>query len=172
MDEDRATGAVRPEVVLTCGIAGAGKTTYAKALEAAGYVRLSVDEEIWRRFGRFGVDYQPEQYAEHTEVATESVRQQLLELIAQGRDVVIDSAFSQWSSRADYTELVERAGARRRLVYLQADEALLRRRLRARAERFDANAAFPITDELLDHYLRVFEPPAGEGEHVILVNDE
>ena len=32
-----------------CGIAGAGKTTYAKALEASGWVRLSIDEEVWER---------------------------------------------------------------------------------------------------------------------------
>jgi predicted kinase len=156
----------RPEVVLTCGIAGSGKTTYAKQLEADGYVRLSVDEEIWRRFGRYGVEYQADQYAEHTETATAALRQQLLELIAQGRNVVIDSALWQRARREEYTTAVTRAGGRPRLVYLKADEALLRRRLHARSERFDANAAFPITDELLDHYLRVFEPPSGEGEEV------
>jgi len=36
----------RPEVVLLCGVAGAGKTTYAKRLETCGHVRLSIDEEI------------------------------------------------------------------------------------------------------------------------------
>ena len=39
-----------------CGVAGSGKTTYAQRLEAEGYVRLSIDEEIWQRFGRFGID--------------------------------------------------------------------------------------------------------------------
>ncbi len=29
-----------------CGVAGSGKTTYAQGLEAQGYTRLSVDEEI------------------------------------------------------------------------------------------------------------------------------
>jgi adenylylsulfate kinase-like enzyme len=42
----------RPEVVLMCGVDGAGKTTYAKRLEVGEHVRLSIDEEIWRRFGR------------------------------------------------------------------------------------------------------------------------
>jgi len=99
-----------------CGLAGAGKTTYAKRLEARGYVRLSVDEEIWRRFGRYGVDYEPERYAGHTEAARESLRERLVALIAEGRDVVIDSAFWQRARRDEYKALIERAGARWRLV--------------------------------------------------------
>ncbi|BCL17547.1 hypothetical protein GCM10017556_52860 [Micromonospora sagamiensis] len=159
----------QPEVVLMCGVAGSGKTTYAKDLEARGYVRLSVDEEIWHRFGRYGVDYEPDRYEEHTEVARRALRERLLSLVAQRRNVVIDSSFWQRSRRQAYKDLVERAGGCWRLIYLKADPALLRQRLRTRAERFDANAAFPITDELLDRYLQSFEPPFGEGEEVIVV---
>lgn len=46
-------------VCLMCGVAGSGKTTVAQQLEARGMVRLSVDEEIWSRFGRYGLDYPP-----------------------------------------------------------------------------------------------------------------
>lgn len=169
MRADEAGLPEQPEVVLMCGVAGAGKTTYAKDLETEGYVRLSVDEEIWHRFGRYGVDYEPDQYEEHTEVARRALRERLLSLVAEGRDVVIDSSFWQRSRRQAYKELIEQAGGCWRLVYLKADPALLRQRLRTRAERFDANAAFPITDELLDRYLQAFEPPFGEGEEVIVV---
>jgi len=154
-------------VVLLCGIAGSGKTTYAKNLEARGYARLSVDEEIWRRFGRYGVDYRPDEYERHTEVAREAVRERLLSLLAEGHDVVVDSSFWQRSRRQEYKQLIEQAGGRWRLVYLQADPALLRERLHGRAARFDANAAFPITEGLLARYLESFEPPSGEGEEVI-----
>jgi predicted kinase len=170
MTADEAGLPEQPEVVLMCGLAGSGKTTYAKGLEANGYVRLSVDEEIWRRFGRYGVDYAPDQYEAHTDVARRALREQLLSLIAQRRNVVIDSSFWQRSRRRAYQELIEQAGGRWRLVYLKADPAVLRRRLRTRAERFDANAAFPVTDELLDRYLQSFEPPSGEGEEVIVVS--
>lgn len=159
----------QPEVVLMCGLAGSGKTTYAKDLETNGYVRLSVDEEIWHRFGRYGVDYEPAQYEEHTEVARRALRERMLSLIAQRRNVVIDSSFWQRSTRQVYKDLIEQAGARWRLVYLKADRTLLRQRLQTRAERFDANAAFPITDELLDRYVRGFEAPLHEGEEVIVV---
>jgi predicted kinase len=161
----------QPEVVTMCGVAGAGKTTYALTLETQGYVRLSLDEEIWRRFGRHGVDYGAEQYEQHSEVARKAVRERLLSLLADGRDVVVDNSFWQRSQRREYKRLIEQAGGRWRLLYLKADRGILQRRLDARAERCDANAAFPVTPEQLDHYLRVFEPPSGEGEQVIVVSD-
>lgn len=36
-----------PLVVMMCGVAGSGKTTFSKKLEKEGFVRLSIDEEIW-----------------------------------------------------------------------------------------------------------------------------
>jgi hypothetical protein len=36
-----------------------------------------------------------------------------------------------------------------------------------RSQRFDANAAFPITDDILNAYVSGFEEPNGEGEEVI-----
>lgn len=62
---------------------------------------------------------------------------------------------------------MEAAGGTWRLIYLNVDVAELRRRLRERNSRFDANAAFPITDELLDKYLDSFEEPQGEGEELV-----
>lgn len=159
----------RPEVVLLCGVAGSGKTTYSRALEAQGYVRLSVDEEIWERFGRFGIDYAPSTYENHSADATRFLDERLTELVAQGHDVVLDSSLWQRARRDECKHLVERAGGRWRLIYLTADEAVLRERLAERAGRFDANAAFPITDERLTRFLTSFEAPSGEGEEIVVV---
>lgn len=161
----------RPEVVLLCGVAGAGKTTYAQCLEGQGYVRLSVDEEIWNRFGRYGVDYEPSAYEAHSEVARRAVDQQLTDLVTQGRDVVLDSSLWQRSRRDECKRLVEHAGGRWRLIYLAAEETLLRERLARRAGRFDADAAFPITDDVLARFVEGFEVPSGEGEEVVVVTD-
>lgn len=46
-----------PVVVMMCGVAGSGKTTYAQQLEKEGYIRLSIDEELWSAYGRCGIDY-------------------------------------------------------------------------------------------------------------------
>lgn len=71
-----------PLVVLMCGVAGSVKTTYAQHLEAQGYERLSIDEEVWRRFGRYGVDYDAGEYAALSGAAEDALRQRLVELIA------------------------------------------------------------------------------------------
>jgi len=135
-------------VVLLCGLAGSGKTTYAQALEAAGHVRLSIDEEIWSRFGRFGIDYEPARYAELSAVAEEALREKLVALVEQGRDVVVDFSFWQRAARDHYKGLVEGAGGSWCLIYLKVDQVLLRRRL-------------------LERSAAGFEEPFGEGEEVI-----
>jgi len=61
------------------------------------------------------------------------------------------------------------ARAAKKLVYLQVDPAVLRRRLAERAQRHDANAAFPITEDVLAAYLSGFEVPHGAGEHIVTV---
>ncbi|MFB6980337.1 AAA family ATPase [Streptomyces scopuliridis] len=49
-----------PLAILFVGLTGSGKTTIAQALATRGYVRLSVDEEVHRLHGRYGVDYPEE----------------------------------------------------------------------------------------------------------------
>jgi predicted kinase len=154
-------------VVLTCGIAGAGKTTYAKRLEARGYVRLSIDEEVWRRFGRLGVDYSPDRYEEHSAAAEAALERRLLALIAAGRNVVLDYSFWRRDIRERYKRLIHGAGARWELVYLKVDPDELRQRLAQRNTQVDANAPFPITTPILEKYLAAFEEPRGEGERVV-----
>lgn len=41
-------------VIMMCGVCGSGKTTYAKQKEEDGYVSLSIDEELWKTYGRKG----------------------------------------------------------------------------------------------------------------------
>jgi predicted kinase len=154
-------------VVLMCGVAGAGKTTYAKRLESSGYVRLSIDEEIWARFGRFGIDYDPVLYSDHL-VTTEAVlRERLVDLVRAGQNVVVDFSFWERKRRDEYKQLIVDAGGSWELVYLKVSRSELRRRLAARADRFDANAAFPMSDATLDEFLTGFQEPAGEGETTI-----
>lgn len=85
----------RPLVVLLCGVAGSGKTTSAQQLEPEGFVRLSVDEEVWARCGRHGIDDEPADYAPLSAVAEGLLRERLEALIRQGRDVVVDVSFWQ-----------------------------------------------------------------------------
>lgn len=52
-----------PVVFLLVGLTGSGKTTYARRrLELGGAVRLSVDERVHARHGRYGVDCPEREY--------------------------------------------------------------------------------------------------------------
>jgi len=154
-------------VILMCGVSGSGKTTLSQAFEARGFVRLSIDEVIWARFGRYGVDYPAEDYPAKVAAGRAAVREMLVGLMAARSPLVVDSSFWSRAHRDDFKALIETAGCDWRLIYLKPPEAVLRERLKSRSQRFDANAAWTIDDEALDGHLRGFEPPVGEGEIVI-----
>lgn len=156
-----------PLVVMMCGVAGSGKTTYAQLLEQRGFVRLSIDEEIWATKGRYGIDYPIEMYEQLKVEAELKLRDELVSLLNEKHNVVIDFSFWQQKRRNEYKKLIEEGGGEWRLLYLKVHPNDLRERLRIRSQRFDANAAFTITEEILSSYLKGFEVPSGEGEIII-----
>ncbi|MDQ0060845.1 YfiT family bacillithiol transferase [Paenibacillus harenae] len=156
-----------PLVVMMCGVAGSGKTTFAQKLEKSGFVRLSIDEHIWATKGRYGIDYPIEMYEQLKLESEQKLRNQMVSLIKEKQRVVVDFSFWQRQRRNEYKKLIEVAGGEWELVYLKVPPDELRERLRIRSERFDANAAFTITEQLLTSFLNGFETPSGEGEIVI-----
>lgn len=153
-------------VIMMCGIAGSGKTTFSKILEQNGFVRLSIDEEIWRTHGRWGIDFPMQEFEKYCSEAENKLFGLLIELIKGKKDVVIDFSFWDRDRRERYKKSIEDFGGKWLLVYLKVEESELRKRLLLRSKRFDANA-FPVSDELLLSYLKGFEVPKGEGEIVI-----
>jgi len=164
---NRERDPLTPLVVMMCGVAGSGKTTFAQLLEKEGFIRLSIDEEIWATNGRFGIDFPVEKYEEYKEDAERKLRNRLVKLIENQQQVVVDFSFWQRSRREKYKLLIEEAGGKWKLIYLKVHPNDLRKRLKIRSQRFDANAAFTITEEILTSYLNGFEAPKGEGEIVI-----
>ncbi len=155
-----------PLVVMMCGIAGSGKTTFSQRLELEGFVRLSVDEEIWATHGRWGIDFPMEKFDEYRKKAESKLRLLLIKLIHDKNQVVIDFSFWDRVRRNQYKKLIETSGGKWKLIYLKVDPNELRERLKLRNKRFDANS-FPISEERLHSYLSGFETPKGEGEIVI-----
>ncbi|WP_405522689.1 ATP-binding protein [Streptomyces canus] len=105
-------------VYLLVGLTGSGKTTYARRrLESGGAARLSVDERVLARHGRYGVDYPERDYfARETPVVPE-VREELVERVATGQDVVLDHGLWTRVARDEGKKLVEEAGGSPRLLY-------------------------------------------------------
>ncbi|MER7767374.1 ATP-binding protein [Kitasatospora sp. NPDC096140] len=156
-------------VVLMCGLPGAGKTTYALGLVRRGYVRLSIDEAVWRRLGGrdAGVVLSEEAFDRLKEEVRAEQRLELVELVRSGSDVVVDYSFWSRAARDDYKALVESHGGRWELIHLKADRATLEQRLAVRNGREGANAV-TVGAELFARYLAHFEEPRGEGEQVLL----
>ncbi|WP_059173255.1 ATP-binding protein [Bacillus sp. FJAT-27445] len=157
---------ITPLVVMMCGVAGSGKTTFSKQLENEGFVRLSIDEEIWATKGRYGIDFPIERIEEYKKDAEQKLCNRLITLIHDKQQVVIDFSFWNRVKRDKYKQLIEKSGGKWKLIYLKVHPDELRERLKIRNKRFDANA-FPITEELLSFYLNGFETPVGEGEIVV-----
>lgn len=154
-------------VIMTCGVAGSGKTTFAQALEQKGFFRLSIDEEIWATFGRFGIDYPESDYSQCQEVAREAIEKKLIANIGLNKATVLDLSFWNKAERARVARLIAAHGGHHQIVYLKVAEEVLKDRLKERSKRFDANAAFTITDDIFNAYFTGFQAPAGEGEIVI-----
>lgn len=155
-------------VVMMCGIAGAGKTRIAKALETKGFVRLSIDEYIWQHFGQFGFDYPEEKYAELQAAAELANLATLDRLLEQRAACVIDYSFWRRSDRLRYRQRIANAGGHTTLLYLPADAPLLRSRLQARNKSRNANAAFALSDEELGRYIAGFEAPRDEADVLVI----
>jgi predicted kinase len=146
-------GSERPTVVLTCGKAGTGKTTFARQLEVTGFERLSVDEEIRRRL-ETGV-LSPDADVHLVSISIEEdIRARLVDLVRQGKDVVVDFSFFRRSSREAYRKLVEDAGGAVELVYFEQPVA-------------NPDVSRPH-ETSLDDYIPDFEPP-GDDEHPIVI---
>ncbi|MBH0157374.1 ATP-binding protein [Fictibacillus sp. 5RED26] len=158
--------AITPLVVMMCGVAGSGKTTFSQQLEKKGFIRLSIDEEIWSTHGRWGIDFPMEKFEEYRREAENKLRQRLIQLIHGKQQVVIDFSFWDRSRRIQYKKLIEEAGGKWMLIYLKVHPDELRKRLKIRNKRFDANS-FPISEERLASYLNGFEVPKDEGEIVV-----
>ncbi|MEU6603706.1 ATP-binding protein [Streptomyces shenzhenensis] len=155
-------------VYLLVGLTGSGKTTYAKRrLEAAGVVRLSVDERVHERHGRYGVDYPERDYFALEAPVVAEVREELGELIAAGHSAVLDHGLWTRKERDEWKSLVRDAGGRPRLLYFPVPREELLRRLDERNQRENDANALTVTPEALDDFYARFESPEGEDEEII-----
>ncbi|WP_220488414.1 ATP-binding protein [Tessaracoccus sp. MC1756] len=144
-------------VVFMCGPAGSGKSTVARELEADGMTRLSFDQEAWVR----GLRSMPLPADDHADIAAH-LRRRLLELVAQGRDVVLDFSFWSRDMRDDWRRLLAPHGVVPDVVYLATDRQTCLDRIRARA--LSHGDDFALAPEVAARYFDHFQPPtADEG---------
>ncbi|PPH07164.1 ATP-binding protein [Rathayibacter sp. AY1C9] len=147
---------------MMCGPAGAGKSTVARELAAAGMRRLSFDQEAWRR----GIRTMPLPANVHAEIEGE-LRGQLLDLVEHGVDVVLDFSFWSRRSRMEYRELLGKLGVVPETIYLATPRSVALERMRTR--RLEHADDYALPDEVAAAFFDHFEPPtADEGPLTIV----
>ena len=109
-------------VIMMCGVCGSGKTTYAKQKEKHGYVRLSIDEEMWKTYGRKGIDYPDSRYEELSDKVEVMLREKLIGLIKDGKNVVIDFSFWSRENRDFYRVIIPGGEREKKYNEWQADK--------------------------------------------------
>jgi predicted kinase len=157
----------RPTVYVICGFIGAGKTTFAKKLEAeTGAVRITKDE--WS-ISLIGNDPTIEGYAEWDSKIIELSRNVAFQLAQKEIDVIIDEGFWEKDQRAEMRRRIDAIGAKAILCYLDTPVDTIRERVVRRNE-IPTKDSFQISRELLDHYLKSWEPLT-EDEDYVLASD-
>ncbi|MEV8389158.1 MULTISPECIES: ATP-binding protein [unclassified Streptomyces] len=159
-----------PLAILFVGLTGSGKTTIAQALATRGYVRLSVDEEVHRLHGRYGVDYPEDTYFARERPALAIIHAQFTAELEAGHDVVLDHGLWRHTDRDAWKEAARTAGGLPVLVHLPAGREELLRRLSERNLRADANA-LAVTPEALDDFLARFEAPTADETALVYPGD-
>lgn len=141
-------------VVLVGGLPGSGKTWFAKALAGRlGALYISSDET--RRTLPDAGDYS----RENKRWVYDEMLRRTREAIGKGNDVVIDATFYLEAVRAPFRQL-EEEGSKVYLIEVDADEALIRRRLAT--PRPDSQADFSIYEAVKAEW----EPP--EDDHLVI----
>lgn len=136
-----------------CGPAGSGESTYARRLEQEGMVRLSFDLVMWER----GISDVPLPEDVRSEIERD-LRTRLLELVAAGRDVVLDFSFwSRWM-RDEYRQLLAPSGVVPETIYLATDRATVLKRVRDRSGSHPDDLV--LAEELAAQYVDHFEIPS------------
>lgn len=158
----------KPKVVIMCGLSGSGKTTFAKKMETHNFQRLSVDEHIWNKYGKYGIDYPKGEYKKLQIEANKELHSIFLELLKSNRNIVVDFSFWQKEKRDNYKQIVENNNGKWFLVYMNTPISVIKERLTIRNDRFEANAAFPITGTILDGYQKSFQIPVEEDQFEIV----
>lgn len=153
---------MKPITYLLCGLPASGKTTYAKKLEKEGVLRLTLDEELFKKFGR----HFESGYTEKEVETRESLKDIWKENALKGNSTILDYGFWKKADRDAYKKLAGEFGTNWRLIYFKADYKTLLDRLTSR-NKTDIKDNHDISPEMFEDFTKQFEAPEGEGEVIV-----
>jgi predicted kinase len=155
-------------LVLMCGTSFSGKSTFARALAAETQAMIISLDEINERRGLWGGDgIALEEWQRTHEIATAETRAHLLGEPGQravgGRTVIVDDTSSPRFLRDGWRSLAAEIGVGFVLVYLDVDQATIRRR---QADNRVDQGRRDVADAVLKEHLAGFEPPEPDEDAV------
>jgi len=129
-------------------------------------VRITKDE--WS-ISLIGNDPTIDGYAEWDTKIIGLSRNVAFQLAEKGIDVIMDEGFWERETRAEMKRRIEAIGAKEVLYYLETPIETIRERVVGRNNNF-IKESFKISREMLDNYLKYWEPP-GEDEDYVLASE-
>jgi predicted kinase len=154
----------KPIVYLICGFIGAGKTTFAKKLEEkTSAVRITKDEWSIRLIGN---DPTIDGYEEWDTKIIELSRDVAFQLAEKGIDVIIDEGFWTKEQRDELRRKIDAIGAKAVLYYVETSIETIRDRVVGRNNNL-TKESFKISREMLDNYLKYWQPPSEDEDYIL-----
>lgn len=148
-------------IYLICGFIGAGKTTFSKKLEEKnGAVRVTKDEWSIRLIGN---DPTIEGYAQWDKKIIGLSRDFAFYLAEKGIDIILDEGFWERETRDEMRKRADAIGATLVMYYLDTPIETIRKRVLGRNSNLTKDS-FEISSEMLDGYLKYWEPPSEDEE--------
>lgn len=154
----------KPTVYLICGFIGAGKTTFAKKLEEkTGAVRITKDEWSIRFIGN---DPTIAGYAEWDRKIIDFSRDVAFYLAEKGIDVIMCEGFWEKETRDEMRRRIEAVGAKAVMYFVDTPIETIRERVVGRNNNLMGDS-FKISIEMLDNYLKDWQPPSEDEDYIL-----
>ena len=153
------------QVVIMCGISGAGKTQYALGLVEEGYTRLSTDLLIWEKVGNKLPGLSKQEQKRLFSECREEVLKHFNFLLKTGAKVVVDATHCKRAVRDKIRKICCEAGVNPVFVYCHADKDELLRRLSQRKGKSPDDLL--VTEEEFQNYWLGFERPQEDESDII-----
>lgn len=155
-----------PQVLLMCGVSGSGKTYYSKKLQEKGYIRLSLDEYIWDRYGSGFTKMPFDKQQQIFQSASKELENKLLEHVSRGFKVVLDSTMCKRSKRNHVREICNVIGIEPLFIYMDTPSEELHIRISKRLGTGPNDQIIP--SERLDSFISNFEVPDSDENFIVV----